>query len=141
MFPGCRVLRCQQEIARIGFMDKTVKTHIFPEGAKSAAAQNNLTEAQEKALELVKKNAQLEQEKNKSFELQKIIEQLRVSLTQEQARTTEMAEKAVMLEARVRELSGQEARIKKTDELEARIKELTEALGKISGIASAGKAG
>ena len=141
MFPGCRVLRCQQEIARIGFMDKTVKTHIFPEGAKSAAAQNNLTEAQEKALELVKKNAQLEQEKNKSFELQKTIGQLRASLMQEQARTTEMAEKAVMLEARVRELSGQEARIKKTDELEARIKELTEALGKISGIASAGKAG
>jgi methyl-accepting chemotaxis protein len=122
-------------------MDKTVKTHIFPEGAKSAAAQNNLTEAQEKALELVKKNAQLEEEKSKSFELQKTIEQLRVSLRQEQARTTEMAEKAVMLEARVRELSGQEARIKKTDELEARIKELTEALGKISGIASAGKAG
>lgn len=134
-------MRCQPEIARIGFMDKTVKTRIFPEGAKGAAAQNNLTEAQEKALELVKKNAQLEEEKNRSLELQKTIEQLRAILKQEQAKTAEMAEKAVILEARVSELSGQEARIKKTDELEARVKELTEALGKISGIASAGKAG
>ena len=135
------MLRCEAEIMRIVAMDKTVKTHTFPEGAKSAAAQSNLTEAQEKALELVKKNARLEEEKSKSLELQKTIEQLRVILKQEQAKTAEMAEKAVMLEARVRELSGQEAKINKVTELESRIKQLTEALDKISGIAATGKAG
>lgn len=87
-------------------MEKTVKTRAFPDGERSAAPQSNLTEAQEKALELAKKNAQLEEVMHKLLEHLKTIEQLRESLKQEQARTAEMAEKAVMLEAKVKELSG-----------------------------------
>jgi len=122
-------------------IDKTVKTHVFPDGAKRVAPKNNLTEAQEKALELAKKNALMAEEKNKLLEHLKTIEQLQQSLKQEQAKAAGMAEKAVMLETKVKELSEQETQVKKVAELEAKIRELTEALGKISGIAAAGKAG
>lgn len=122
-------------------MEKTVKTHAFPDGAKSVVPQNNLTPEQEKALEQAKKNALIAEEKNRLIEHLKTIEQLRESLKQEQAKAAGMAEKAVGLEAKVKELSGQESNAKKVAELEAKVKELTEALGKISGIASAGKAG
>ena len=98
---------------------------------RSAASQGNLTEAQEKTLELAKKNAQLEEVKGKLFEHLKTIEQLRESLKQEQARTAEM----------VRKTAGLEAKENKLAELEAKVKELTVALGKISNIAAAGKAG
>jgi|GEM_PF-3682276 len=43
--------------------DKTVKTSAFPGSATSGAVSSNLTEAQEKALDLVKKGAQLEEMK------------------------------------------------------------------------------
>lgn len=125
----------------MNIMDKTVKTHTFPDGAKSAAPQNNLTEAQEKALELAKKNAQLEEAKSKSLEHIKAIEQLRESLKQEQAKTVEMANMAVGLEDKLKGLAELETKVKKVAELEAKVKELTEALGKISAIAAAGKAG
>jgi len=101
--------------------------------------RNNLTEEQDNALELVKRNAQLQEEKNKSLELQKTIEQLRESLKLEQAKTNEIAERAVQLEARVEELNGQEGNNIKVAELEAKVMELTEVLRKISGMASAGK--
>ena len=52
-----------------------------------------------------------------------------------------MAVKMVELEAKVKELSEQETKIKKLAELEAKVNELTEVLGRISGIAAAGKVG
>lgn len=122
-------------------MDKTVKTHAYPEDARGAAAPSNLTEVQEKTFELAKTNAQLQEEKSRSQELQKTIDQLRASLAQEQAKSAEMANMAMGLEARLKELSGQGANAKKVAELEAKVQELTEVLGKISGIAAAGKAG
>jgi hypothetical protein len=101
--------------------------------------RNNLTEEQDNALELVKRNAQLQEEKNRSLELQMTIEQLRESLKLEQEKTNELAERAVQLEARVDELAGREGNNKKVVELEAKVMELTEVLRKISGIATAGK--
>lgn len=112
-------------------MDKTVKIRPFPGDTENNAPQSNLTEDQDKSLELVKKNAQLEEEKKKSLEQLKIIEQLRESLKQEQAKTAEM----------VKMMTEQEARTKASAVLEAKVKELTEALGKIAAIAAAGKAG
>jgi DNA repair ATPase RecN len=141
MFSGCQVLRCKPEFARMVTMDKTVKTRAFPGDAKSAALQSNLTEDQEKSLELAKKNAQLEEVKGKLLEHLKTIEQLRESLKQEQAKTAEMAKKTDVLEAKVKELAGLESNVKKMAELEAKVKELSEMLSKISGIAAAGKAG
>jgi hypothetical protein len=122
-------------------MERTVKTRAFSGDANSAAAQSNLTEAQEQALEFAKNNARLREEMNRSLEFEQTIGQLRASLEQEQARSASMAERAVMLDARVRELSGQGANADKVTELEARVRELAEALAKISGIAAAGKAG
>lgn len=122
-------------------MDKTVKTHAFPDGAKGVVPQNNLTPEQERVLELAKKNALIAEEKGKMIEHQNTIEQLRESLKQEQAKAAEMAKKMAALEAKAQSPSELEAQVRKSAELEAKVKELTEALGKISGIASAGKAG
>lgn len=122
-------------------MERTVKTRVFSDDANSAAAQSNLTEAQEQALEFAKKNARLQEEINKTLELHKTIEQLRASLRQEQESSVAMANMAAGLEARLKELAAQGTSAKKVAELEARVKELTEALGKISDIASVGKAG
>jgi methyl-accepting chemotaxis protein len=119
----------------------TIKIPAYPGKAGREAAQSNLTEEQDNALELVKRTALLQEEKNRSLELQKTIEQLRESLKLEQARADDIAEKAIKLEARVQELSGQESNVKKVVELEAKVKELTEVLRKISGIASAGRPG
>ena len=119
----------------------TIKLPANPGNAAGIVPQSNLTEEQDNALELVKRTAQLQQEKNKSLELQKTIEQLRESIKLEQARADEIAEKAIKLEARVQELSGKESNVKKVVELEAKVKELTEVLRKISGIAAVGKVG
>lgn len=122
-------------------MERTVKTRAFSGDANSAAVQSNLTEAQEQALEFAKKNAQLQEEKNKSHDLEQTIEQLRASLRREQEKTAEMANMAMGLEAKLKELAEHGTSVKKVAELEARVKELTEALVRISGIAAAGKAG
>jgi hypothetical protein len=122
-------------------MDKTVKTRAFSADIKSAAPISNLTGVQEKALEIAKISAQLEEAQKKAFEYLKTIAQLQDSLKQEKAKSAEMAEKAVMLESRLKGSVDLEAKAKKVIELEARVKELSEVLGKISGIAATGKAG
>jgi methyl-accepting chemotaxis protein len=122
-------------------MEKTVKTRSYSDKAKSATSPSNLSEAQEKTLEFAKKNAQLEEAKTKLLEQVKTIEQLREEIKQEQAKTIEMATMALGLEAKVKELSGQEDKVKKVVGLETRVKELTEALDKISDIATSRKAG
>ena len=123
-------------------MSNADKTTIkLPAQPGKEAPQNNLTEDQNNALELAKRNAQLQEERNRTLEMQMIVEQLQESLRQEQEKSAGMAEKAVMLEARVKELAEQGASAGKVAELEARVKELTELLGKISGMAAAGKPG
>ena len=123
------------------FDKTTIKTRSFPDGAKSAAPQSNLTEEQEKTLEFAKKNARLEEENRNLREQLKTVEHLRESLKQEQAKTAEMAQKMAALEAKAQNSAELEAQVKKSAELEAKVKELTEVLGKISGIAASGKAG
>ncbi len=130
-------------------LDKTtIKTPAFK---PDLTPQSNLTEEQNNALELAKRNALIEEEKKKSLEYQRTIEQLRECVKEEQAKTAEMTKKMarleskvielVELEAKVKEFSGLEAKAGKATELEAKVKELTEALDKISSIAAAKKAG
>jgi chromosome segregation ATPase len=69
--------------------------------------------------QLVKKNTQLEEEKKKSLEYAKLIDQLRESTKEDQEQTAAMAKRTVELEAKVKELSG--------------------VLGKISTLAAVGK--
>ncbi|MDZ4202421.1 MAG: hypothetical protein U1C96_09785 [Gallionella sp.] len=71
--------------------------------------------------ELAKKNAELEQERRLSLEQLKMIEQLRESLKQEQAKAAAANERSIGLEAKIREL--------------------TDSLGKIAEIAGAAKGG
>lgn len=95
--------------------DKTVKTEAF----SGQVGSSNLSEAQEKALDLIKKGVQLEEMKGVVQEHLKTIEQLRQSLKQEKEKVAELEKKDA---ARVA--------------LEAKVKELTEVLNKISGIAT-----
>ncbi len=118
----------------------TIKLRSYPGNTEVDVAQSNLSDAQHNALELVKKSAQLEEEKRKSLEYQKTIEQLRDGIRQEQDKATEFANMALGLEDKLKGLAGLEAKVKQVADLEAKVRELTEVLGKISGIASAGKA-
>ncbi|MEQ1838367.1 MAG: hypothetical protein ABL858_08580 [Candidatus Nitrotoga sp.] len=113
------VLRWQLEFIIMSRMsDKTVKTEAF----SGQIAPSNLSEAQEKALDLIKRGVQLEEMKGAVQEHLQTIEQLRQNLKQEK-------EKVAALEVKDVERAA----------LEIRVKELTEALSKISGIAAAGK--
>jgi len=96
----CRqCLPFQQESARIPAMDKTVKIRALSDDASSVASQSNLAENHNKSIELANKNAQLEEERKLSLEQLKIIEQLRESLRQEQAKMAEMAKKTAGVDA------------------------------------------
>jgi len=116
----------------------TIKIRAYADKTAGDAAQSNLSEEQHKALELVKMNAQLEQEKKKTLELQATIEQLRASLKQEQEKVSEMTTMAKNMEGKLKELAELEAKAKQVAVLEAKVNELSEVLGKISGIASSG---
>jgi len=118
-------------------LDKTtIKVRAYPDNGKKMAPQSNLTEDQDNALELVKKNAQLDEAKRKSLELERTVEELRTNLAKEQARSADLSKKLGALEA---EQKASQISPVKVAELEAKVKELSEVLGKISGIAASGK--
>lgn len=74
-------------------MDKTLKLHAYTDAAKSDVPQAHPAIDRDTSLELEKKNAQLEEEKSKSLDLLKTIVQLRESLKQEQARSSDLETK------------------------------------------------
>lgn len=117
----------------------TIKLRSYAAKTEHEVPQNTLTDEQNNVLELVKKTAQFEEEKKKSQGYLNTIEQLREIIKHEQAKTAEMANLAVGLEDKLKELAELESKVKKVAELEARVKELTELLDKISGIAAGGK--
>jgi hypothetical protein len=100
------------------------------EQAKSADLEGKLNKlATVEENQLVKKSAQLEEEKRKSLEYMNTIEQLRESIKQNQEKMAEAERKS----------AGQEARTRELAELKTKVNDLTKVLGKISSIASAGK--
>lgn len=101
-------------------MDRTLKMRAYSGDVTPDAAKDNLTREQKLALELATTHTQFEEEKKKSLELQKTIEQLREVVIHEQARAVELTQNTAFLESR--------------------IKELYDALDKISKIASLKKA-
>ncbi|HCI14511.1 MAG: hypothetical protein A2063_08715 [Gallionellales bacterium GWA2_60_142] len=115
-----------------------LRESLKQEQAKVAEAAKKVAElevrvkgtTEQEANELAKKTAQLEEEKNRSVEYMRMIEQLRENLKQEQAKVAEAGGKVAVLEAKAGDLVTQEARIR----------ELTDALGKIAAIAATGKA-
>lgn len=114
-----------------------LRESLKQEQAKAAEAAKKVAEmegklkgsSEQEANELAKKTAQLEEEKSRSVEYMRMIEQLRESLKQEQSGAAAMADKLAILEAKVGDIAT----------LEARVRELTDALGKIAAIAAAGK--
>ena len=107
-----------------------LRESLKQEQARSAdleAKLNRLATVEEN--QLAKKNAQLQEEKNRSLEYMRTIEQLRENIKQQQAKTTETAGKSAELEAKTKAVA----------ELEAKVKDLTSVLGVISKIAATGK--
>lgn len=100
-------------------VDRTLKMRAFTGDPPADAAKDNLTREQALALELLAKNAQIEEERLRSIELLKIMEQMRESIAGEQAKALELAKKA--------------------SQLEAEINALNESLGNISAIAKQNK--
>lgn len=94
-------------------MDRTLKLRSYPDSAKHDAAKDNTAKERDIELELEKKTAHLEEERNKSLDLVKTIVQLRESLKQEQG-------KAAALEAKVTRLDSVEENqlVRKNAELE-----------------------
>lgn len=80
-------------------MEKTVKIRAYPDNAKNGVSQGNLTEEQERALELAKKNALLEEVKAELLGHLKTIEQLRENLRQEQVKSAGLAKQASGMDA------------------------------------------
>lgn len=114
-----------------------LRESLKQEQARTAEAAKKVAElegrlkgsSEQEANELAKKTAQLEEEKSRSVEYMRMIEQLRESLKQEQSGAAAMADKLAILEAKVGDVVT----------LEARVRELTDALGRIAAIAAAGK--
>lgn len=107
-----------------------LRESLKQEQAKAAGMEiklNKLVELEEN--QLARKNAQLEEEKNKSLELMKTIEQLREIIKHDQAKNAGAGKHAAELEAKTKELAA----------LETRVKDMSAALDKIAGIAAAGK--
>lgn len=77
-------------------MEKTVKIRAYPDDAKVNAPQGSPKEGQDKALELARKNAQLEE---KSLDQLRIIEQLKESLRQEQLKVAELSKRTAGADA------------------------------------------
>lgn len=103
-------------------MEKTVKVRALPESAQDGAQQGNFAEEQALSKALTRKSAQLEEEKMRSLDYIKTIEQLQASLRQEQEKSAELASLA-----------------KRSKEFQARIKELSDALDKILSMAATAK--
>lgn len=91
-----------------------LRENIKQELGKSAETLNRMAELKTKVnkmdsveeSQLVKKNTLLEEEKKKTLEYAKLIDQLRESIRADQEASAGMAKQTAKLEARIRELSG-----------------------------------
>jgi DNA repair exonuclease SbcCD ATPase subunit len=107
-----------------------LRENLKKEVAHTAELDAKLIElAGHEANEIAKRNALLEEEKKRSLELLKTVDQLRENLKQEQTKKSNVVDKSNELEAKTKEVVV----------LEAKVKELTAVLSKISSIATAGK--
>jgi DNA repair exonuclease SbcCD ATPase subunit len=166
---------------------KQLRESLKLEQEKSAQMTGRMAELETKvykldaveASQLVKKNAQLEEEKKKSLEYEKTIEQLRENLKQELGKSADTLNRMAELKSKVDKMDSVEdnqlikkntlleeekkktldyaklvdqlresikenqeqiaGKVKRIAKLEAKIEELTGILGKIAGISTAGK--
>lgn len=89
-------------------MDKTVKISAYSPPIKGVAHQEKPATDRFAALELEQKQAQLEEERNKSLELLRNVVQLRESFKQEQVKSAELESKVEQLEDKLKKLAALE---------------------------------
>lgn len=107
-----------------------LRENLKQEQAKNAELEAKLNKmAALEESQIVKRNAQIEEEKKHSLELMRSIEELKEELKQEQSRSAEIADSGVQLEAKLQEIAV----------LESKIKDMSAVLGKIISIAEAAK--
>ncbi len=127
-------------------MDKTLKLHAYTDAAKSDVPQASPAMDRDTSLELEKKNSQLEEEKSKSLDLLKTIVQLRESLKQEQARSSDLETKLTKLavlednqlakkNAQLEEATAKSQDLLKTiEQLRENVKQLETKLAKLNSV-------
>ncbi len=86
-------------------LDKTMKIRALPPEAKREPGPEVHAKDIGLALELEKKNAQLEEERKKSLECLAIVERQREFIKQEQVKSAELQARAAAAEAKIRDLT------------------------------------
>jgi Skp family chaperone for outer membrane proteins len=84
--------------------ERTMKMRAFEDHTRPAPAPNSIP-GRDLSLELAKKSAELEKERNKALECLDMLERMRESLKREQARSAELTARAAAAEAKNKELS------------------------------------
>lgn len=96
-------LKINEQLKESLVQEQASHADMVKKTAELKAKLNKLAEVE--GNQLVRKDAQLEEEKKKSQEYMRMIEQLRENNKQDQARKIELANKAAVLDAKVKELS------------------------------------
>ena len=96
-------LKINEQLRESLVQEQANHANMTRKSAELKAKLNRLAEVE--GNQLVRKDAQLEDEKKKSQEYMRMIEQLRESNKQDQAKKIELANKAAVLDAKVKELS------------------------------------
>ncbi|WP_283743216.1 hypothetical protein [Sideroxydans sp. CL21] len=96
-------MRMIEQLRESTRQEQEKSTEMVRKMAEQQAQLNKLTTVEES--QLARKNAQLEEEKQKLIEYMKMIEQLRENVRQDQEKKIEMANKLAVLETKVKELS------------------------------------
>ena len=96
-------LKINEQLRESLIQEQASHADTAKKSAELKSRLNRLAEVEEN--QLARKDAQLEEEKKKSLEYMQTIDQLRESIKQDQAKKIELANKAAVLEAKVKELS------------------------------------
>jgi len=96
-------LRINEQLRESLIQEQTSHADTAKKSAELESRLNKLAEVE--GSQLARKDAQLEEEKKKSLEYVRMIEQLRENNKQDQARKIELANKVAVLDAKVKELS------------------------------------
>jgi chromosome segregation ATPase len=96
-------MRMIEQLRESTRQEQEKSTEMVRKMAEQQAQLNKLSTVEES--QLARKNAQLEEEKQKLIEYMKMIEQLRENVRQDQEKKIEMANKLAVLETKVKELS------------------------------------
>ena len=96
-------LKINEQLRESLIQEQASHADTAKKSAELKSRLNKLAEVEEN--QLARKDAQLEEEKKRSLEYMRTVDQLRESTKQDQAKKIELANKVAVLEAKVKELS------------------------------------